>query len=65
MKTFRISFCFQVSYIFKEAGIDTMTFQIEKEAYYNHLSGLGASYDESYADFRALSFHDRSIVTAV
>ena len=42
-----------------------MTFQIEKEAYYNHLSGLGASYDESYADFRALSFHDRSIVTAV
>lgn len=56
---------FQVSYVFKEAGIHTMTFQIEKEAYYQHLSGLGASSDENYADFRALSFHDRSIVTAV
>lgn len=55
----------QVSYIFKEAGIHTMTFQIEKEAYYQHLSGLGAICDSGYQDFRALSFHDKSFVTAI
>lgn len=55
----------QVSYIFKEAGIHTMTFQVEKEAYYQHLSGLGASCDDNYGNFRALNFHDRSLVTAI
>ena len=42
-----------------------MTFQVEKEAYYQHLSGLGAACNDNYLDLQALNFHKKSAVTAI
>jgi hypothetical protein len=34
-------FSLQVTSIFKEIGINNMTVQVEKEAFFQHMSGLG------------------------
>ncbi|KAL3866115.1 hypothetical protein ACJMK2_043447 [Sinanodonta woodiana] len=36
----------QVTSVFKEIGVSHLTVQVEKEAYFQHLSGLCASYDQ-------------------
>ena len=33
----------QVSSIFKEIGIHSVTVQVEKDAFFNHMSGLGSA----------------------
>ncbi|XP_071964854.1 proton-coupled zinc antiporter SLC30A5-like [Antedon mediterranea] len=35
----------QVAAVFKECGVQNFTVQIEKEAFYHHMSGLSASFD--------------------
>ncbi|KAK7492536.1 hypothetical protein BaRGS_00016202 [Batillaria attramentaria] len=37
----------QVSSILKEAGVHSVTVQAEKESYFYHMSGLGASFDQT------------------
>jgi hypothetical protein len=36
-------FLFQAVSLFKEAGVNTMVVQVEKQSYFFHLSGLGAT----------------------
>ena len=36
----------QVSAIFKECGIQNLSVQVEKEAYYQHMSGLSVTFDQ-------------------
>lgn len=60
---------FQVSSIFKEVGITSMTVQVEKEVYFHHLSGLSANFDQivDFAqNFKVLHFNDsRHAVTSI
>ena len=40
-------FPLQISSIMKEAGIHSVTVQVEKESYFYHMSGLGSALDQS------------------
>lgn len=37
---------FQVSAVFKDAGVNNLTIQLEKEAYFQHMSGLSTGFHE-------------------
>ena len=39
---------FQVTSLFKEIGIGNITVQVEKEAFFQHMSGLGVSMNQVY-----------------
>lgn len=55
----------QVTGIMREAGIVGMTVQVEKDEFYQHLSGLGSSYSDTQLGFTALSLDQASIITAI
>lgn len=40
-------YVFKVTNIFKENGVTNLVVQVEKESYFYHLSGLGASFDQT------------------
>lgn len=52
---------FQATAIFKEAGVNNLTIQVEKETYFQHISGLGVSTNQLYEitkDFKSLSYEN-------
>ncbi|XP_045216205.2 proton-coupled zinc antiporter SLC30A5-like [Mercenaria mercenaria] len=55
----------QVSAILKDSGLHSVTVQVEKDDYFQHLSGLGANLDQSFTDFPLLSFDKSNSVKAV
>jgi hypothetical protein len=58
-----LGFCvFQVGAILKDAGLHSVTVQVEKDSYFQHLSGLGSNMDQS---FNALTFDNLNVIKAV
>lgn len=56
---------FQVGAILKEAGLHSVTVQTEKDEYFQHLSGLGASFDQSYTNFQSSNFSASHFIKAI
>lgn len=54
----------QVCNIMKDAGIHSVTVQVEKDEFLQHLSGLGASYHQSCANIYNVKF-DQTSITAI
>ncbi|XP_013399446.1 zinc transporter 5 [Lingula anatina] len=58
----------QVTAIFKELGVQNLTVQVEKEAYFQHMSGLSSNFDvivEMTKNIKALNFQDPHSIKAV
>ncbi|KAL4227543.1 hypothetical protein ACF0H5_012986 [Mactra antiquata] len=55
----------QVGAIFKEAGLHSVTIQTEKDEYFQHLSGLGANYDQNYINFQSPNFTTSHFIKAI
>lgn len=52
--------------VLKEAGIHSVTVQVEKEEYFQHLSGLGANMDKNfYKNFNTVNFDSSTMVKAI
>ena len=56
---------FQVSAILKDGGLHSVTVQVEKDEYFQHLSGLGANLDQNFTSFPLLNFDKSNSVKAV
>jgi len=57
---------FQVGAILKEAGIHSVTVQVEKEDYFQHLSGLGTNTNQSMnRNFYTVNLNNPNMVKAI
>jgi hypothetical protein len=54
-----------VSAILKDGGLHSVTVQVEKDEYFQHLSGLGANLDQNSTNFPLLNFDKSNSVKAV
>lgn len=52
----------QVGAILKDSGLHSVTLQVEKDSYFQHMSGLGASVDQN---FSALNFENLNLIKAI
>ena len=57
---------FQVGAILKEAGIHSVTVQVEKEDYFQHLSGLGTNTNQTMnRNFYTVNLNNPNMVKAI
>ena len=56
---------YQVTTLLRDAGIHSVTIQVEKEEYFQHLSGLGAYMDQNFSNLSLNPFNTTHLVKAV
>ncbi|XP_052795023.1 proton-coupled zinc antiporter SLC30A5-like [Mya arenaria] len=55
----------QVSGILRDVGLHSVTVQVEKDEYFQHLSGLGATLEQNYSNIQHLNFDGPHLVKSV